>query len=375
MHLSIRYHAPPTPCPLHDLLFCACRAARASALPGKRCKTDVAGAAGAHAHARAAPPLLQQATPRQRRGSMDALPHMSTGATAEALGVSGRIATPMVGGGFVGGGMAGRVSTPMVGHGSGQAGGGWGDHRQRTPMYRTGSASAYPTIARLNSGRASSHGRSVLDCVGEGDGSSAQVSPSSTPGHTPPLDMAARQRQMSGLGGNDSLPLWLRSDRDAAADRGGTSRAGTSDQSKPLWLQDDTNDSSWRSNGSAHSAASAGRPGSSQVHAAPMSSMSSLSSLSSLSSAAMSSYQPSVYQLAAASSASSAYMPSLLGESSHPGSSGPAWGTSSASQQAPQRLPSQSSSSGRRGGTALLSDLNTVRVGTGYSRADDGLRC
>jgi hypothetical protein len=292
---------------------------------------------------------------------------MSAGATADALGVSGRIATPMVGGGFVGGGMAGRVSTPMVGHGSGQVGGGWGDHRQRTPMYRTGSASTHQQ-------RASSHGRSVLDCVGEGDGSSAQVSPSSTPGHTPPLDMAARQRQMSGLGGNDrgngSLPLWLRSDRDAAAERGGTSRAGTSDQSKPLWLQDDTNDSSWRSNGSAHSAhsaASAGRPGSGQVHAAPTSSLSSSAAMSSA-------YQPSVYQLAASSSASTAYMPSLLGETAHPASSvSAAWGSSSAVQQPPQRLLSQSS--GRRGGTALLSDLNNVRVGTGYSRAGDGVRC
>ena len=279
---------------------------------------------------------------------------MSAGATADSLGVSGRIATPMVGGGFVGGGMTGRVSTPMVGHGSGQAGGGWGDHRQRTPMYRTSSASGYPSIVRLNSGRASSHGRSVLDCVGEADGSSAHVSPSSTPGHTPPLDMAARQRQMSGLGGSDALPVWLRSDRDAPGERG-----GTSDQvSKPLWLQDDA---SRRSNGSAHSAASAGRPGSSKVHAAP------------LSSSGYSSYQPSVYQLASSASASTAYMPSLLGASADPGSSGTAWGNSSGPQQTPQRLHSQSS--GRRGGTALLSDLNNVRVGTGYSRAGDGLRC
>jgi hypothetical protein len=58
---------------------------------------------------------------------------------SEAPSVScGRLATPMVGGGgggFVGGNLAGRVCTPVVG-GGGQASGVWGDHRQRTPMYR-----------------------------------------------------------------------------------------------------------------------------------------------------------------------------------------------------------------------------------------------
>ena len=162
--------------------------------------------------------------------------------------MSGRIATPMLGSGFVGGiggggGMSGRIATPVIpvagwqmgASGGGPAVGQW-EQRQRTTMYRTGSSNGYPatgTVQRMGSGLTSSHGRSRLDCVGEGD--SAQASPASTP----PLDVAARKRQQSGLGTGDMLPLWLRSESNSSGGSIGSGVGGGSCDSKPLWLRHD----------------------------------------------------------------------------------------------------------------------------------------
>lgn len=188
---------------------------------------------------------VQQATPRQRRPSLEAVAHgpiAHFASNAQGVGVSGRIATPMVSNGSVGGGgMSGRVPTPMVPVSSGQMGvGGW-EHRQRTPMFRTSSTSSVgglPVSQRLGSGLASAHGRSRLDIVGEGG--SEQASPATTP-----PDMAIRPRHALVQGDDRNLPLWLRGEGNGL---GG--REESSSLAKPLWLQ---NDDGSRSQGGGHS--------------------------------------------------------------------------------------------------------------------------